>query len=67
MYDDKMTNKKLWLFQMRDGASVAVSLKTVGYVTVSVLNLRLGIMEALYKDHDDQDSVCLNADNGTVW
>ena len=40
MYDDKMTNKKLWLFQMRDGASVAVSLKTVGYVTVSVLDFK---------------------------
>ena len=30
----------LFLFQMRDGGSVAVSLRTVGYVTVSVCHLK---------------------------
>ena len=33
-----------FLFQMRDGSSVAVSLRTVGYVTVSVSHLNFIIM-----------------------
>ena len=44
MNDEKIAKIKWimnWcLFQMRDGGSVAVSLRTVGYVTVSVLHLK---------------------------